>query len=194
MPFPPGAVAFLHGLESAVDDDLIPCGGKASFLRERHGAALVALDTRAAVAAAARAGPGWAWPFPDYDAAFAIPLARARAAVGPQTRLVIGSSFGGAVLLRLLIEGGWRGPSLFLAGAGPKLTPHRALPPGVPALLIHGTRDDVVPIDDSRALEATSATAALWEVDDGHRLGVILHDGTLDRAIAHLIGDRSAGR
>ena len=188
MSIPLGSVVFLHGLESAVDADLVPCGGKATFLREHHGAALVPLDTRAAVEAAGRAGAGWSWPFPEYEAAFRVPLARARAAIGPDTRLVIGSSFGGAVLLRLLVEGGWAGPSLLLAGAGPKLTPHRALPAGVPALLVHGVHDDVVPIDDSRALAVSSATATLWEVDDGHRLGTILHDGTLARAIAHLIG------
>lgn len=189
MSIPPGAIVFLHGLESAVDADLVPCGGKATFLRERYGAALVPLDTRAAVQAASRAGPGWSWPFPEYEEAFHLPLARARAAIGPDTRLVIGSSFGGAVLLRLLCEGGWSGPSLMLAGAGPKLTPHRALPDGAPALLVHGVHDDVVSIDDSRALTAASPTAALWEVDDGHRLGSILADGTLARAIRHLVGD-----
>jgi len=185
----PGTITFLHGLESSVGDDLVPNGGKASFLRERYGAVLAPLDTRVAVQAAHRNGAGWSWPFAEYEAAFEQPMAAARAAIGRSTRLVIGSSFGGAVLLRLLHEGGWRGPSIFLAGAGLKLTPYRALPVGVRCVLVHGRADDVVPPADAAALAATSPDAELWEVDDGHRLGSTLVDGTLERAIARCLGD-----
>jgi pimeloyl-ACP methyl ester carboxylesterase len=181
-------IVFLHGLESATDETGVPVGSKASFLRERYAANLVALDTRVAVDVAARCErerpEGWTYPYPGYDDAFATPMARARAALTLSTQLVIGSSFGGAVLLRLLHEGGWSGPSLFLAGAGPKLTPYRTLPAGVRALLVHGTADEVVSIEDSRALVRTSDQAALWEVDDGHRLASVLTDETLERAIA----------
>lgn len=186
MNLPERSLVFLHGLESRTDDRGVPNGGKASYLSERYRASLPALDTRKAIEArdALPDPERWEHPYPGYDAAFQRPLARAREAIGPQTRLVIGSSFGGAVLLRLLHEGGWTGPSIFMAGAGLKLTPHRTLPAGVRCLLIHGRHDDVVPLADARALAATSPDAELWEIDDGHRLASTLLDGTLDRAIA----------
>lgn len=182
---PQGSIVFLHGLESRTDEHGIPNGGKASFLSANYGASLPALDTRAAIAArdALPDPERWEYPYPGYDEAFRVPMERARQAISAETRLVIGSSFGGAVLLRLLHEGGWSGPSIFMAGAGLKLTPHRTLPEGVRCLLIHGLYDDVVPLADASELAATSPAAELWEVDDGHRLASTLTDGTLDRAI-----------
>lgn len=182
-------IVFLHGLESQMDEHGVPCGSKATFLKEHYNVVLPSLDTSQAIAVAKRCeedpnGYGWVYPYPDYLPSFETPLRNARAAIGPDTRLVIGSSFGGAVLLRLLHEGGWSGPSLFLAGAGPKLTPYTTLPRTLRVLLIHGIHDDVVPLADSRALVSSSVAADLWELDDGHRLQSILHDDTLHRAIA----------
>lgn len=182
-------IVFLHGLESQMDEHGVPCGGKATFLKEHYNVVLPNLDTSQAIVVAKRCaedpnGYGWVYPYPDYLQSFETPLRNARAAIGPNTRLVIGSSFGAAVLLRLLHEGGWSGPSLFLAGAGPKLTPYTTLPRNLRVLLIHGIHDDVVPLADSRALATTSAAADLWELEDGHRLQSILRDDTLHRAIA----------
>lgn len=184
-------IVFLHGLESTVDADLLPIGRKVQWLRPRYPAfAAPGLDTRSAIALkdhCLATGAGW---FDDPDrlaAAFARPMASARAAITAQTRLVIGSSFGGAVLLKLLHEGGWSGPSIFLAGAGIKLTPHRTLPSGTRALFIHGRQDDVVPLSDSRALAAASGSP-LWEVEDGHSLPGILTDGTLAAGIGWALG------
>ncbi|MDP6931497.1 MAG: hypothetical protein QGG40_01215 [Myxococcota bacterium] len=183
------AIVFLHGLESKVDENLVPTGGKARHLRERYGADTVALDTRIAQAyhkgmvEGAPADPGQA-----YDRSFETPLARARAAITTDTQLIIGSSFGGAVLLRMLHEDPrWTGPSVFLAGAGVKLTPYQSLAPGVPCLLVHGTRDSVVPFEHSRQLAASSPDAQLWSVDDEHRLVSIL-DKVLDEAVAYFLG------
>jgi pimeloyl-ACP methyl ester carboxylesterase len=176
---------FLHGLESS------PEGSKSVYLRQRHGARVPALDNRAAIASLNRAlaqGRRWEHGAPDLTQAMALPLEQARAALEPDTRLVVGSSFGGALLLQLMHEGAWTGPALFLAGAGVKLTPHRRLPEGARAVLIHGRQDDVVPLADARTLAATGgAQVQLWEVGDGHRLQSILTDGTLDAAIRWLL-------
>lgn len=172
------SVVFLHGLESTVDEQLVPIGRKARYLRRRFDAALPALDTRVAQEVARREVDrcgSWVWPYEGYEEAFATPLARARDAITDATRLVVASSFGGAVALRLLHEGGWDGPVLLLAAAGIKLTPHRTLPP-VPALVVHGRADTVVPLEDSVKLASTSDTAELVLVDDDHRLSTTVTD------------------
>ncbi len=178
-------IVFLHGLESTVDADLQPIGRKVRWLRGRHPDLIApGLDTRAAVALQQHCrstGAQWFYDPNRVAEAFAKPLLHARAAITPQTALIIGSSFGGAVLLELLHQGAWSGPALFLAGAGIKLTPHRTLPAATRAIFIHGRRDTVVPLDDSRTL-ATASRMPLWEVEDGHRLGSILEDGTLAAA------------
>ncbi|MDG1479407.1 MAG: hypothetical protein P8R54_07440 [Myxococcota bacterium] len=186
-------IVFLHGLESTVDEALLPIGRKVRWLRPRYPSfAAPGLDTRAAVALKAHCrdtGTSWLDDPERLAAAFALPMANARAAITAETRLVIGSSFGGAVLLKLLHEGGWSGPSLFLAGAGVKLTPHRTLPADTRALFIHGRHDDVVLPADSRHLAAISG-APLWEVEDNHSLAGILTDGTLAAAIGYLQAER----
>ena len=96
--------------------------------------------------------------------------------------VVVGSSFGGAVLLRLIQEGLWEGPSVSLAQAGAKFGLPVELPTHVPAILIHGTQDDVVDFDESRRL-AQSGSAQLVSVEDDHRLGSILQNGVLEQAL-----------
>ena len=181
-------IVFLHGLESHVDEDLVPIGSKARHLRAHYGAETVALDTTVARGLKGELGDsGFSYPFDGYDEAFSVPLERAREALREDTELVIGSSFGGAVLLRLLHETpGWRGASLFLAGAGVKLTPYRSLPPGIPVELIHGHQDTVVLPADSELLASTSASAQLTLIEDEHRLGTVV-DGALDAAIGRLL-------
>jgi pimeloyl-ACP methyl ester carboxylesterase len=189
-------IVFLHGLESHVDEARVPIGAKATFLKTRHGAHTPALDTRDAVAIAnaLRAeGKAFKYPHPQYEEAFKTPLQNARAALAPDTRLVIGSSFGGAVLLRLVHETkDWKIPCIFLAGAGPKLTPHKSLPLDLKCLLIHGRDDDVVPFADSEMLASSSPGAELWEVPGGHRMDFIVEgegekESILARAIAKML-------
>jgi len=91
--------------------------------------------------------------------------------------VVMGSSFGGAVVLELLARGAWRGQTLLLCPAH-RLVASRAWRP-VPTLpadasrvtVVHGSRDETVPLADSRALVAGTA-AKFVEVDDDHRLSV----------------------
>jgi hypothetical protein len=92
--------------------------------------------------------------------------------------LVVGSSFGGAVALELLRNGAWSGPTLLLCPAHNRLAERAGLPvpkPPMPAavasrvVVVHGRKDDIVPLSDSQALvEGTSAR--LLVVDDDHRL------------------------
>lgn len=181
-------IVFFHGLESTVDADRIPVGRKAQFLRAGYDAALPGLDTRDAIALRDRSVAerrNWFADPAASEAAFATPMRNARAAVTDETRIIVASSFGGAVLLKLLHEHPrWQGGCVFLAGAGLKLTAHTSLPPGNPAVFIHGRHDTVVDPEDSQRLARTgSGLSQYWEVDDSHRLPTVLEDGTLHAAI-----------
>ncbi len=60
---------------------------------------------------------------------------------------------------------------------------HPPIPePRCPTLVIHGTRDEVVPIESSRSWVAGRANARLIEVDDGHDL-----IDSLDRIVAEAL-------
>lgn len=153
-------ILFLHGKESG------PTGTKARWLAERFAAVTPAIDTS------------------EFERAYL----QARDAVSAaKPSLVIGSSYGGALLLRLMHDEVFTGPAIFIAQAGVKLDVAATLPKGARAILIHGDADDVVPIEGSRILAASSANAEMWEVKGGdHRLSAILEDGTLARAIEKL--------
>ena len=185
-------VVFFHGLESPVVAG-VPVGTKARFLRDRFGARTPAFDNRAAIAVVTRLAAGEPVSPAERADAFAGPLATARANLDG-VDVAVGSSFGGALLLEVLHErarAGLTSPAaVLLAGAGPKLFEHTALPPGRFALL-HGLGDSVVPVDGSVAL-ARSPGAALLLVDDGHSLRTTVGP-TLERAIRWAAGQEPRG-
>ncbi len=155
-------ILFLHGLESG------PGGKKSRWLAERYGGCTPQLTT----------------------GDFLLALQQAREAIAAlQPELVIGSSYGGALLLVLMQEGTWRGPALFLAQAGVKFGFPAELPAGSRAILIHSADDEVVPIAGSEALAAGGGPGVeLIRVEGkGHRLEACVTDGTLEGAIARLL-------
>ena len=182
-------VLYLHGLESG------PQGHKATWLREHYGAFAVDLDTGHAQASCRQAleqGRLWDHRWPDIIEDFKVPLERAKAAIRPETRLIVGSSFGGAVLTHLLHQEVWSGPSLLIASAGLKLSGHSSLPAGMPVILLHGRDDDVIPLDDARSVAAQSAdNVLLWEIKDGHRMKTIIPKGLLNLAMSWLLTESS---
>ncbi len=156
-------VLFMHGLESS------PRGDKAVYLARHFEALTPAMDTG------------------DFQAC----LEQQTAAIAEfRPDVVVGSSFGGALAVLLLVQGRWAGPTLLLAQASARFDPALRLPEGVPVLLVHGTRDDVIGIEGSRRLAATGTPerVRLVEVDDGHRLGTLL---TTDR-LADLVREVAA--
>ena len=105
-----------------------------------------------------------------------------------QPQLIVGSSFGGAILMRLLREEIWFGASIFLAQAGVLYGLGDRLPEGVPAILIHSRADELIPFEHSQRLAENSGnTVHLWEANGDHRLHNIVSDGTLIRAIETLL-------
>ena len=114
----------------------------------------------------------------DFSGSVAL---QARAIAEFQPDVVVGSSYGGAVLCELLQTGHWSGPTLLLAPAARLYNPSARLPADVPVVIVHGLRDEVVPIEHSRALVATRKPQRTWlhEVDDDHRLTRTVSSGRL---------------
>ena len=101
--------------------------------------------------------------------------------------LVVGSSFGGGILLRLVTEGLWTGPSLFLAQAGVHYNISETLPQNVPCLCIHGAKDTIIDVRDSEKLARSSDAAKMVVLpNDGHRLESLL-GGLFDLSIEYLL-------
>ena len=90
-------------------------------------------------------------------------------------------------------SGAWAGPTLLLAQASHRLDPDARLPEGVPVLLVHGTRDEVIPVEHSRRLATTGSPelVQLIEVDDGHRLLSLVKSGDLATYIRQVFALRS---
>jgi alpha/beta superfamily hydrolase len=87
--------------------------------------------------------------------------------------LLVGSSFGGGIAARLLKEGLYKGPAILLAPAAKKLFGIESLGQN-DVTIIHGARDDVVPLEDSYRLLTRSSAPwrfGLIVVQDDHRLG-----------------------
>ena len=145
-------VQFVHGLESS------PQGAKAQYLARHFQALTPTMDTS------------------DFPACVEL---QARELLAFRPHVLVGSSFGGAVVLELLRRGDWRGPTLLLAQAGIKFGVCDRLPEGVPVLLVHGTSDTVVDPEDSRRLARTGTPdlVRLIELDDAHRLDSLVAGG-----------------
>jgi pimeloyl-ACP methyl ester carboxylesterase len=147
-------VQFIHGLESS------PQGVKAQLLARHFDARAPAMDTR------------------DFAASVA---AQADVLREFDPHVLVGSSYGGAIAVALLQRGDWRGPTLLLAQAALRRGQPAWLPEGVTVWLVHGTRDEIIDPEDSRALARSGSPGRvrLIEIDDVHSLHTSVEDGRL---------------
>ncbi|NKC12829.1 MAG: hypothetical protein GKR94_11695 [Gammaproteobacteria bacterium] len=147
-------VHFIHGLNSS------PQGNKARLLAAHFDATTPAMDTS------------------DFEGCIDTHIQALRKA---PPHVAVGSSFGGAVLCALIQRCAWTGPSLFLAQAAVRRGMPLQLPIKSPVYIVHGLRDEVVNIDDSRKLYAANAGShvRLIEVDDDHSLHASATNGAL---------------
>jgi pimeloyl-ACP methyl ester carboxylesterase len=95
------------------------------------------------------------------------------------------------VAVQLLRCGLWKGPTLLLAQAALRYDPDARLPEGVPVTLVHGTRDRVVPVADSRSLarSGTGGLVRLIEIDDEHPLNGLVRSGKLLELVIEVAGN-----
>ncbi len=150
----PLRVQFVHGLEGS------PRGAKAKLFAEHFDALTPAMDTG------------------DFEACVEV-QARELERFAPD--VLVGSSFGGAVVVELLRRGVWGGPTLLLAQAARRRDPAAALPRGVRVWLVHGLGDRIIAPEDSRQLARTGSAelVRLLEVDDDHSLHALVSSGEL---------------
>lgn len=123
---------------------------------------------------------------------------QARAIEARRPTVLVGSSWGGAVAARLVLDGVWRGPTILLAPAIARVrawtgiggpgddTRLRALAGWNPIVIFHDPSDDTVPFADSEALAAGSAIELRSVSAGGHRLLDLLDRGELAEAIRAL--------
>ena len=120
--------------------------------------------------------------------------------------VLVASSWGAAVALKLLVDRAWTGPTVLLCPGHRRLlasqdadalvTAFRALPKKTlrRVVLVHGTADATVPIADSRELAADRAK--LVEVPGGsHGLGAAAAEGLLSSVVLDVLAKKyGAGR
>ncbi|MCA9598868.1 MAG: hypothetical protein KC776_36405 [Myxococcales bacterium] len=157
-------VLYVHGLEGS------PQGHKAMALRKSFDVVAPAMDTS------------------DFEG-----CVKQIAGVLRTERVdaVVGSSFGGAVAVRLLERGAWRGPTLLLAPAVEHFAEGASLPEGVQVVIVHGLHDAIVSIESSRHLASTGSPkrVRLVEVDDEHRLSRLLEGDLLASLVREVASD-----
>lgn len=157
---------YLHGLEGS------PQGTKGQYMVQSFGATAPDMPAIGGVESA-------------FDDSYAV----AREAVARENpSVVVGSSFGGAILMRLVLEGHWRGPCVFLASAGYRYGLGDSIPEGIEAIFIHAREDRIIPFEDSeRVVRNSGPRCQLWPTDGDHRLHHIVSDGLLYRAVTALL-------
>jgi pimeloyl-ACP methyl ester carboxylesterase len=166
-------LVYLHGLESG------PNAGKAMALRNSgHFDVLAPALDSAPMQKLLRSG---SFSSSKGSEAMAVPAQQALQAIRVhRPRVIVGSSFGGALLVLLAHQHDLSDITLLLlASAHRQLCGLDSLPAGQRALVVHGRDDDVVPIEDARRLTAACVDTVLIELHDNHRLQGMTESGLL---------------
>lgn len=159
-------VLFLHGLEGR------PNGRKGSWLAERYSVVAPVLVTD---------------KDQNENLTQSVDIAR-KAIEQHEPEIVVGSSFGGAVALKCIQDGVWKGPSVLLAQAGIKYGLPSKVPSTSEIILIHSTEDTIVDHSDSALIaRSNNYRVELWSTEGDHRLHNVLEDGTLEKAIRYIV-------
>ena len=171
-------VLFLHGLEGS------PQGKKAQWPLANYDTRVPSLDTtQAQNFLSSPRDQDFSLDKPAHI--FEAPVKAALSALTAQTSIIIGSSFGGAVLGQLVEKGHWEGPCIFLASAHVKFDTLSSFVGR--SICIHGTADTIVPSSPVAAFVAQCGPPhEFWGIEDNHSLSSIRESGVLANAITQL--------
>lgn len=174
------SVLFLHGLEGSPD------GEKSIHLSQGWGAKTPLLRSGPLQSLRTKY-PGREWQqMPSRELAEALGFVyedTLAALTYQKPDIVIGSSMGGALLAKLILEKKWTGPSVFLAPAIQPLLGEVSLPQMNNAVWILGELDDIVPNGDNIKYCKFSGGSLMISMKDSHRLHLAVSSGLLDNAI-----------
>lgn len=175
-------IVFLHGLEGSVN------GRKAKYLKEKWGAFVPPLRTSKLIELKSTA-ENKSWENLDRkkkDDALEPAFRDAVDAINYiKPDMVIGSSMGGAILMKLVSEGyvNENTPCIFLAPAIKQLLGAKKLPNLNCSSWILAENDEIVPNGfNIRACVESGGNLSI-SPEDGHRLSLIVENGLLDSAI-----------
>ena len=104
-------------------------------------------------------------------------------------KVVIASSFGAAIWLKMVQEYNLRTPTILLAPACIELGQGDAFPADMHIIIIHGNKDEVISPSSAKKLQQNSGTQTqLWMIEDEHRLkSLTTGNSSLQKAIAQLL-------
>ena len=178
-------VLFLHGLEGS------STGSKALALQTAWGAMCPTIRTNSLLELKDRCANNWDNASQsEKDSAIADSFADAADAVRyMKPDIVVGSSLGGALLLKLYASGLYTGPGVFLAPAIPNLISDieiaKARPQleATPTMWVLGEVDFVVPNRPNIQLAKSVRGNVIVTPGDSHRLEISRENGTIDSAI-----------
>ena len=98
--------------------------------------------------------------------------------------IIVGSSLGGAILAKMVIENVWSGNCVFLAPAIKPILGNVKLPQMPASVWVLGECDEVVPNSDNIRYAASSLGQLIVSCGDSHRLHLALENNLIDSAIA----------
>lgn len=181
---PSTRVLFLHGLEGS------PTGAKAFHLKSTWNAVAPPLRTGQLRELRSKY-PALSWiEMPKKELKEALDLAYEDAVSAMQyikPDVIVGSSMGGALLAKLIIEGEWAGASVFLAPGIDPLLGKITLPQLESSVWILAEIDEVVPNAPNIRLCKSVGGNLLLSAEDTHRLHRALETGLIDSAIVTAI-------
>ena len=178
-------VLFLHGLEGS------STGSKALSLQEKWGAMCPSLRTAKLVDLREKCSGDWENATQEQiNISIEESFSDASDAVRyMKPDIIVGSSLGGALLLKLYASGLYSGPGVFLAPAIPNLISDADIAKARPALQgnatawVLGELDDVVPNRPNLQLAKLVGGNVTVTPNDSHRLKISRESGVIDAAI-----------
>ncbi|KAJ3177983.1 hypothetical protein HDU85_005702 [Gaertneriomyces sp. JEL0708] len=109
--------------------------------------------------------------------------------------VIVGESLGCAVAYELISQGKWTGPTVFMCPAVHRVLTRENVPLTVkfpkelPLVIIHGKRDDLIPMEDTQKLvdAANPTMTRLHVIDDDHGMTEVVKRDELRRYVEEAV-------